>query len=352
MTDITQFDKNFKVWSDLGRNDIVWHDANTEPFTLYGVFYDGECYRRMTDDVAKTVNDGVRELCKHTAGGRVCFSTDSDFVAITCKRPALWRMAHMTLVGSAGFDLYTRANGVLTHYGTFVPSNETHGYSSIVKFPTKEKREILIHFPLYAGVTELSVGVAEGAALEKWGGYNREKPVVFYGSSITQGACASTPGGDYIGRVSRRFDTNYINLGFSGSAKGEDTMMEYIAGLDMSCFVYDYDQNVPDAAHLEKTHYAGYRKVRDAHPDMPIIMMSSPHYDKPMWEGSVRRDVIAASFARAKAEGDENVYFIDGKVTFPTFNADGCTVDTCHPNDLGFWRMSEAVIAEMKKFWD
>lgn len=352
MADITQYDKNFKVWSDLGREDITWYDPKTEPFSLYGVFYDGECYRRMPEDVAKTVNDGVRELSKHTAGGRVCFSTDSDFVAITCRRPGLWRLAHMALAGSGGFDLYTRTGGVITYYGTFVPSNETNGYSSIVKFPTKEKREILIHFPLYAGIIELSVGVAEGASIEKWNGYKREKPIVFYGSSITQGACASTPGNDYIGRVSRRFDTNYINLGFSGSAKGENTMMEYIASLDMSCFVYDYDQNAPDAAHLEKTHYAGYRKVRESHPDLPIIMMSNPHYDKPMWEGPARRDVIAASFARAKSEGDENVYFVDGKEIFATFNSDGCTVDSSHPNDLGFWRMAEAVGAQMAKFWD
>lgn len=352
MSDITQFDKNFKIDTDLGRSDIVWHDPRKAPFSLYGVYFDGECYRRMPEDIAKNVNDGVHELSKHTAGGRVCFTTDSDFVAISYRRASLWKLSHMALSGSAGFDLYIRIDGKETYYGAFVPNQSTTGYDSILKFPTKEKREIIMHFPLYAGVTQLALGLCERASLEKWGGYKNEKPVVFYGSSITQGACSCTPGNDYAGRVSRRFDTNYINLGFSGSAKGEDAMMEYIASLDMSCFVYDYDYNAPDAAHLEKTHYNGYRKVREAHPDMPIVMMSAPNYDRLTVDMHKRRDVIAASYERALAEGDKNVYFVDGKKYFSTFNFDGCSVDGTHPNDLGFYRMAQAVIEQMEKFWN
>ncbi len=352
MSDITQFDKNFKIDTDLGRSDIVWHDPRKEPFSLYGVWYDGECYRRMPNEVAKNVNDGVRELSKHTAGGRVCFMTDSDFVAISYKRAALWKMSHMALTGSAGFDMYIRIDGKETYYGVFVPTQSSAGYDSILKFPTKEKREIIIHFPLYTGATQLVIGLQESACLEKWGGYKREKPVVFYGSSITQGACASAPGTDYASRVSRRFDANYLNLGFSGSAKGEDAMMEYIAGLEMSCFVYDYDYNAPDAAHLEKTHYKGYRKVREAQPDLPIVMMSAPNYDRLTQDQIARRDVIAASYERAIAEGDKNVYFVDGKKYFATFNADSCSVDGTHPNDHGFFVMSEAVIDQMKNFLD
>ena len=352
MSDITQFDKNFKIDTDLGRSDIAWHDPKKEPFSMYGVFFDGECYRRMPEEVAKNVSGGVYELAKNTAGGRVCFTTDSDFVAISYKRAALWKMSHMALTGSAGFDMYIRINGKETYYGVFVPNQSSAGYDSILKFPTKAKREIIIRFPLYTGATQLVIGLQEGACLEKWGGYKIEKPIVFYGSSITQGACASAPGTDYASRVSRRFDANYLNLGFSGNAKGEDAMMEYIAGLEMSCFVYDYDYNAPNAAHLEKTHYKGYRKVRDAQPELPIVMMSAPNYDRLTQDQTVRRDVIAASYERAVAEGDKNVYFVDGKKYFATFNADSCSVDGTHPNDHGFFVMAEAVIDQMKNFWN
>ena len=352
MSDITQFDKNFKIDTDLGRSDIVWHDPARPPFSLYGVYFDGECYRRMPDEIAKNVNDGVRELSKNTSGGRVCFATDSDIVAISYKRVSLWKMSHMALTGSAGFDLYVRIDGKEIYYGVFVPTQSSAGYDSILKFPTKEKREIIIRFPLYAGVTQLALGLCEGALLERWNGYKNERPIVFYGSSITQGACASTPGTDYASRVSRRFDTNYLNLGFSGSAKGEEAMMEYIASLDMSCFVYDYDYNTPNAVYLEKTHYAGYRRVRNAHPDTPIIIMSAPNYDKLNSDMHKRRDVIAATYDCAVAEGDKNVYFVDGKKYFSAFNADGCSVDGTHPNDLGFYRMAQAVIEQMENFWD
>jgi lysophospholipase L1-like esterase len=195
--------------------------------------------------------------------------------------------------------------------------------------------------------------VAEGASLSEWKGeYTHQKPIVFYGSSITQGGCASTPGGDYAGRVSRKFDADYINLGFSGSAKGEEAIMKYIASLDMSVFVYDYDYNAPDAEHLRKTHYAGYRTVREAQPELPIIMMSSPNYDNIGHNMAERRDVIAASYERALAEGDTNVYFVDGKEHFATFNADECTVDGIHPNDLGFHRMAEALGSVIKQIWE
>jgi lysophospholipase L1-like esterase len=126
-------------------------------------------------------------------------------------------------------------------------------------------------------------------------------------------------------------------------------MMEYIASLPMSVFVYDYDYNAPTAEHLRETHYAGYRTVREAQPELPIIMMSAPNYDKTGYNAPERRDIIAASYARARAEGDENVYFIDGKVHFSTFNADECTVDGTHPNDLGFYRMAEAVASVLEK---
>ena len=150
MTDIGQIDKRLAVSTSFGRDDIVMHDPRQEPFTLYGVYYEDGAYRRMPQCIADTVNDGVKELSRNTAGGRVCISTDADAVAISCRRPSLWRMPHMALIGSAGFDLYIRGeDGKLTFYGVFMPNNEAKGYESIVKFPTKEKREILIHFPLY-----------------------------------------------------------------------------------------------------------------------------------------------------------------------------------------------------------
>ncbi len=118
--------------------------------------------------------------------------------------------------------------------------------------------------------------------------------------------------------------------------------MEYIAGLDMSMFVYDYDYNAPSAEHLAATHYKGYKKVRDAHPDIPIIMASCPNFSNPLRDGKARRDIIASTYERALSEGDKNVYFVDGEKEFATFFDDGRTVDGTHPNDVGFEIMAKA----------
>ena len=201
-----------------------------------------------------------------------------------------------------------------------------------------------IFFPLYSSVKHLWIGLQKNAVLAPPRPYRYERPILFYGSSITQGGCASKPGDDYENRLCRMLDTDYINLGFSGSAKGEDAMARYIAAQDPSVFVLDYDHNAPTAEHLKNTHYPLYKTVRDAHPETPIILMTMPTiegYENRSWH-KARRDEILASFERARAEGDENVYLLDAYGVFgEELNGECSTVDGTHPDSLGFLRMAE-----------
>ena len=350
MADISSIDKALAVNTAIGRDDVIWHDPTQKPFKMYGVRFEDGLYRRMPLEVAKTVNQGVEELSINTAGGRICFATDSDCVAISYRRPSLWKMPHMALAGSAGLNLYIRKEGKIVYYGSFIPNyGDPKGYESIVNFETREMREIIIHMPLYCGVKSLEIGLQNDAKLEKWNGYKREdKPVVFYGSSITQGASATTPATDYISILSRRFDTDIWNLGFSGSAKGEQTMMDYIAGLDMSVFVYDYDHNAPTVEHLAATHEKMFRIIRGAHPNMPIVMMCRPKAYVNADTGK-RIDIIRTTYENAVKSGDKNVYFIHGDDIYAPVGKEYCTVDKCHPNDLGFFCMANAIGAVIKE---
>ena len=99
-----------------------------------------------------------------------------------------------------------------------------------------------------------------------------------YGSLITQGGCASRHGMSYQSIVSRKFNCDYINLGFSGNAKAEDEITDYIKNLEMFVFVLDYDHNAPTVEYLKNTHEKMFKAVRDAHPDIPVIMMSRPKH--------------------------------------------------------------------------
>lgn len=342
--DITKIDKNFAVAATVDKEDIVFHSAESAPFRVYGVSYDGECYRRLPADIAKTVSDRVHTLSAHTAGGRLRFATDSPYVAIRAVMPIIGRMGHFALSGSAGFDLYVDGK----FKKTFIPSVKMEGgYESVIDLGQPQMRQISINFPLYSAVSSLEIGLQENTAVKAPGPYRYEKPVVFYGSSITQGGCASRPGNCYTAILSRRLDVDHINLGFSGSGRGEQAIADYIAGLPMSVFVYDYDHNAPDVAHLEATHERMFKTIREKQPELPVVFLSRPKYELTPVEKE-RLAVIKATYTNAKEAGDKNVYFIEGPALMALAQGEG-TVDGTHPNDLGFASMAKALEPMLKE---
>ena len=276
---------------------------------------------------------------KNTAGGRVRFMTDSNDIAIMVKRPDVCRMDHMPFTGSGGFDMYADGKFI----GTYRPSvEEKTEFEGILHIETEENmHDITINFPLYSGVSELYIGLRQGAFVGEGKNYKTDQPIVYYGSSITQGGCASRPGVSYESIVSRRLDADYINLGFSGNAKAEPEIAEYISKLDMSVFVYDYDHNAPTIEHLENTHEKMFCFIREAKPDLPIVLMSRPKY-RLTDDEKQRFDIIKKTYEKAVAAGDTNVYLIDGGTLMALAKDEG-TVDDCHPNDLGFASMAKAV---------
>ena len=343
MSDISKIDKNFEVGKTVNREGIKFYNSLEEPFSIHGLMYTDGVFHRMPKDIAERVSEGVRGLNYHTAGGRVRFRTNSSYVAISALYGSVGKMPHFAFSGSVGFDLYV--NNVYT--GTFMPTiNITTELESIVNIGGNEMREIMIDLPLYSSVKELYIGLDENAKVEAPTPYVNEKPVVYYGSSITQGGCASRPGNSYQAIVSREFNIDYINLGFSGNARAEDTMIDYIKGLDMSLFVFDYDHNAPSVEHLESTHEKMFRAIREAHPDMPIIMMSRPKKVRNA-DDDRRLETVKATYVRAKAGGDKKVYFLDGDDLTELCGNDG-TVDNCHPNDFGFASMARAIIDLIK----
>lgn len=344
--DISKIDKNFKVETNINRADIKFYDVKEEPFKIYGVSYENGYFRRMPQEVAKTVNEGVEALNTNTAGGRIRFKTNSPYVAINTKiNPS--RMPHMAFTGIMGFDLYVKKNGEWIYINTFKPTVDVKdGYEGEIELGDKSDKEILINMPLYCSVKELYIGLSEDAFVAEPETYKVQKPIVYYGSSITQGGCASRPGTSYQALVSAKLDCDYINLGFSGNAKGEDEIAEYIANLDMSMFVYDYDHNAPNLEHLENTHERMFNIIREKNPTLPILILSRPKYSLCNAEEE-RFEVIEKTYKNARINGDENVYIIKGTKLMELVGYEG-TVDNCHPNDMGFYSMAQALIPQIK----
>ena len=341
MSSIDELDVNFQVNDEVVREGQKFYSCEEAPFSLHGVYREGDHFVRLPSAVASTVNPGVSCHCHLTAGGRVRFVTDSPYVAIYAKVGPHYKGYHFTIYASSGFDAYVKRDDVgQLYHGTFRTSDaEGEVYQSILTFPEGE-REITINFPLYRRVYELYIGLDENATLKPPAPYKYEKPVLFYGSSITQGGCACRAGMSYEGILSRRLDFDFINLGFSGSARGEREISDYLASLDPSVFVLDYDHNAKTPEMLEETHEPLFKNFRAKHPKTPVIMISKPLPEIYFTEADHRRrSIIRRTYENACAAGDENVYFIDGSTMLCT----EALVDRCHPTDLGFMMMSDAI---------
>ena len=344
MKTITELDSNF-IPAPPEYPDTVFTRALSEPFTLYGVTAPSgnEGFHRMPCDIADKVSEGVSQLNYETSGGRLRFMTDSPYVCISVRIKHAGIMAHFAPCGSYGFDMYERENGKYSFRGSFLPPIvPTESYCASRAFSDGQKmRDITIDFPLYSALYSVSVGLKKGSKLGKAPAYTVRKPVVYYGSSITQGACATRPGLMYPAILSRKLDCDYIDLGFSGNARGEQIMAEYIASLPMSAFVYDYDHNAPSPAFLEETHGRFFETFRAKQPDTPVIILSRPRFVQDE-DTRARFAVIRKTYEKALADGDKAVYFLNGEELMALAGDDG-TVDDCHPTDLGFRSMANAV---------
>lgn len=351
---LEDIDRNLKVENLLGLTDVVFLDVRKDPFDVYGMYqYRTEpVFRRIDQKVAEATNDGVAFLNKNTAGGRVRFSTNSPYIAVRASWDVMCRMPHMPLTGSSGFDLYETVNGIDSFLGTFIPPYDSdHGFGNVVLLGDgNPMRSYTIHFPLYNNLTSLEIGIMEGSEIDHGVKYLPLKPVVYYGSSITQGGCASRPGNAYQNIISAKLGIDHVNLGFSGSARGETVMAEYIASLPMSIFVMDYDHNAPTPEHLKNTHKPFFDIIRDKNPDLPVVFVTRPRQEGlSALDTQIRMNIVYDTFRSAFLSGDKNVYFINGYEMFGTEYADSCTVDNCHPNDLGFARMADKIGAVIKK---
>ncbi len=347
---ISEIDKNLTVYVTLPE-DVEWFDVRQEPFKIYGLLdYGEEGFRRLPEEVSKPISQALFELSCHTAGGRARFKTDSPYVAVKAAfntKPGL--MSHMAFINSAGFDVYLNTENNSRYAGTITAPWDFKSSFANICWPGNGLKDLTLNFPSYGGPSQILIGLKKGSVLLPSDGYRDADPIVFYGSSITQGGCASRPGLIYENYISRKYNIDYVNLGFSGNGLAEESVVDYMATLPMSVFVSDYDHNAPTAEHLQKTHYRMYEKIRAAHPNIPYIMISKPDFDSDS-NAYLRREIIFESYMKARKNGDWNVYFIDGKRLFQGDHRDCCTVDGCHPNDLGMCRFADALIGEMDNF--
>ncbi len=353
--DITKIDERLAN-QPLTVTDVVWHSPFDAPFSIHGMMYDEalSLFVRMPQDVAAAVSPSVNALSRNTSGGRIRFRTDSAYVALSCVVPPFKVAPHMTMVTMNGFSVYADNQ----YRGKVGPSyndilnqvDKTIVFRGSCSLPkTEEMHDIEIYFPLYGMVKEIYVGLSEGARIEAPTPYAYAEPIVFYGSSITQGACATRPGNDYAAHLSRMLNADYINLGFSGSGNAEPAMLEYLAKLPASVYVYDYNYYLSRPERILPPHLSIYEFLRGANPTAGIVMVDKPCTVYSPQNYQARNAIIRASYEETIRRGDDLVAYIAGEDFFGhEVPHDACVVDSDHPNDLGFWQMAKTLYEPLR----
>ncbi len=229
----------------------------------------------MPEELWGKVSDWIDMMGIRATGGRVRFRTNSKKLYLRSTLQSCTSDTNFTIVGSAACDVI-RGRGVrdAEYIGLVVPP----AFGTLVGERTIElpgtMEDYTIYFPRNEAIEDLELAIDDDAELLPPTPYTYQTPVFYYGSSITEGCTATHPSCNFVAYTARWVDADFVNFGFSGSAFGEPKMAEFITKQNMSVFVYDYDHNAECADDLRRTHEPFFRTVREAHPDLPIIMIS------------------------------------------------------------------------------
>lgn len=289
---------------------------------------------------AENPTSGVINLSKRTPGARICFRTNSKKFTVRMELAAMNADVGMSIFACQAINVLIGPHKTARFAGLVYPPNYDTLTAERTFSKSGETEDVVLYFPRNEHVKNIEVDFEDDAVVEAPTPY-KYPPILFYGSSITEGGCCCRVTNVYNALISSDLDVDFYNFGFSGSARGELSIADCIAGIPMSIFVYDYDHNAPNPEHLERTHEPFFRRIREKNPDLPVIMITRPSY-----VGSAdtdrRAEIIYSTYKNALDSGDRNVYFIDGRKFFGDKGA-LCSCDDCHPNDLGFYMMAEAI---------
>ena len=302
------------------------------------------------------LKDSYREpvwgLAQSPSGGRIRFRTNSTAVAIRLEYPRPPGMANMHAFGQTGVDLYI--DGV--YRGTAVAARDaapgkTQEHTYYEDQPRGD-REVTLYLPLYMPVKVLAIGLDPQAKIQPPAPLRVTKPMVFYGTSITQGGCASRSGLSYQAILGRMLDADFVNLGFSGNGLGEPELAQAVAGIDASYFVLDFAQNNKTVEALAENYAPFLDTIRSSHPDTPVLVITPIYAARESWARDPRlegmRELIRQVAARRIAAGDLHLEIVEGTDLLGPSRGDGL-VDGTHPNDLGFQWMAEGLAARIAK---
>lgn len=325
--------------------NLQWY--NVTQWGIEGRILPGQERDRWFDRLPKSaqgkVTDAVWNLSRDSAGMMVRFKTDSTSISVHYKlRKSTLGMPHMPATGVSGVDLYARDQEGRWKWVQVTKPATQEVQAEIIRGLAEGYREYAAYLPLYNGVEFLSIGVAKGSKFE--GCTPREKPIVFYGTSITHGACASRPGMVHTNILGRKLDRPIVNLGFSGNGRMDQAVGEYLIQIDAAAYVIDCLPNMQPADVLAKC-VPLVKQLRSAKPNVPIVLVEDRRFTND-WITPTKQQfhtenhaALRKSFDLLESEGVSGLFYIPGDHLYGD-DTEGAT-DASHANDLGFMRQAE-----------
>ncbi len=330
---------DMKLGDKQPESDLYWFDGKLLKVEGKGFADTENYYERLPLRAKGKIPEGLWNLGKNTAGIYFRFVTNSK------KLGAIWdggeAMNHMAATGNCGLDLYAFKDGKWVYTGTGRPK-KTKTTATISSNLSDKPTEYLLYLPLYANVTDFKIGIEKDSFIAKPKASIKTKPIVFYGTSITQGGCASRAGMAHPEILGRWLNMEVINLGFSGSGKMEPEMAEFISEIDAAVYVLECLPNMTNEMVAERIE-PFVKTLRKHHPDTPIILSENCLYktDNP------QNVELKKVYEKLKAEKIINIYYKIGEPQLA--GIENGTVDGVHPTDLGFLRIAKSYYPDLKK---
>jgi GDSL-like Lipase/Acylhydrolase family/N-terminus of Esterase_SGNH_hydro-type len=324
---------------------LRWHDI-TQLGVEGRILPDQERDRwfdRLPSSAESAVTPNVWNLSRDSAGMMVRFRTDANAIHVHYKlRKANLAMPHMPATGVSGVDLYARDNDGIWKWVQVTKPAKQEVKAEIVSGLAPGDREYAAYLPLYNGVEFMSIGVPQNAKFENLA--PREKPIVFYGTSITHGACASRPGIVHTAILGRHLDRAVVNLGFSGNGRMDEAVGNYLVQIDAAAYVIDCLPNM-NPQEVSKKCIPLVKQIRQAKPSTPILLVE----DRRMTNDWIlpakakfhteNHAALRQAYDTLVREGDTHLHYIPGDHLYGD-DTEGAT-DASHANDLGFMRQAD-----------
>lgn len=329
---------------------IKFYDGQS--FTIIGRYHTEKNYARFPSEYKNKVREDVWDLGQHSAGISIRFSTNSPYIVARWTSQNDNVMDHMPFTGIKGIDLYAFIDNGWKYINTGRVKGKTSEYT-LVSSSGNMYREYLLNLPLYDGVDSLSIGVKPGADIsspvEKL--LTEKKPVVYYGSSIAQGGCASRPGMAFTNILSRRLDRSFINMGFSGSGTFDIPVGEAMCETDAALYIVDCNPNTRTELIYDRAMEL-VKLLKQKRPDVPVLLVEAFYYvngfTNPQDSENARKNKeLLRAYETLLKSGIKELYYQKGDGLIGD-DYEG-TVDGVHPNDLGMMRIADSLEPVIRK---